>query len=113
MTDPAIRDLRFQIYFDAAEVDRAKSVAEAARKAFALPVGHFRLGPVGPHPRRAVQLTVRPDQFGEVAPWFALNRTGLTVFAHASTGNHLAGLTEHLIWFGPSKSLDLEVLRGL
>jgi DOPA 4,5-dioxygenase len=40
----------------------------------------------------------------------ALNRNGLTIFAHTSTGEDLADHTEHVIWFGPSETLDLSVL---
>ena len=34
-----------------------------------MPVGHYHLRPVGPHPRGSVQLTVPADQFGEFAQW--------------------------------------------
>ena len=40
----------------------------------------------------------------------ALNREGLTIFAHTSTGEDFADHTEHVIWFGPSEALDLSVL---
>ena len=67
MTDPRIRDFHFHIYFDADEVDRARALAEAAARAFPLPVGHFHTRRVGPHPRGSVQLTVPVERFGEVA----------------------------------------------
>ena len=109
MTDPTIRDFHFHIYFDAEEVDRAKAVAAAAAGAFQLPVGHFHTRPVGPHPRGSVQLTVPVDGFGDVARWFTLNRDGLTIFAHASTGDDRADHSDHVIWFGPSEALDLSL----
>ena len=102
-----IRDFHAHLYFDPGEVDRAKAVAAAAREKFGVPVGHFHLAPIGPHPRGSCQLTVRPEQFGEFAQWAVLNRDGLTIFAHASTGDHRADHTEHVIWFGPSEALDL------
>jgi len=49
------------------------------------------------------------DKFGEVAQFLALRRDGLTIFAHAETGNDLADHTEHVIWFGPSEPLDLSI----
>ena len=76
---------------------------------FGIPVGHFHTKPVGPHPRGSCQLTVRPDQFGDFAQWIALNRKGLTIFAHTSTGEDFADHTEHVIWFGPSETLDLSI----
>jgi DOPA 4,5-dioxygenase len=39
-----------------------------------------------------------------------LNRDGLTIFAHTSTGEDLADHTEHVIWFGTSEPLELSVL---
>jgi DOPA 4,5-dioxygenase len=64
---------------------------------------------VGPHPRGSVQLTVQPEDFGEFAQWAALNRRGLTIFAHAETGDDRADHTDHVIWFGPSEPLDLSI----
>ena len=54
-------------------------------------------------------MTVQPDQFGDVAKWLALNRAGLTVFAHASTGDDRTDHTHNVIWFGPSETLDLSI----
>jgi len=65
------------------------------------------LRPVGPHPRGSCQLTVPTALFGEVAGWLALNRDGLTVFAHTSTGDDRADHSQHVIWFGPSETLNL------
>lgn len=109
MTEPTIRDFHAHIYFDAGEVDRARALGAAAQQRFEVPVGHYHLRPVGPHPRGSVQLTVPAEQFGEVARWLALNRAGLTVFAHANTGDDLADHTEHVIWFGPSEPLNLSI----
>ncbi len=109
MTEPSIRDFHAHIYYDRQEVDRAKRLAAAAHERFGIRVGHFHLNPVGPHPRGSVQLTVPRDQFGHFAQWIALNRAGLTIFAHTSTGEDRADHTEHVIWFGPSEPLDLSI----
>ena len=111
MTDrnAPIHDFHAHIYYDPEEVDRAKSLAAEAQQLFGLPVGPFHLRPVGPHPRGSVQMTVRPDQFGDVAKWLAVNRAGLTIFAHASTGDDRTDHTHNVIWFGPSETLDLSI----
>ncbi|QNM82692.1 DOPA 4,5-dioxygenase family protein [Sphingomonas sabuli] len=109
MTEPAIRDFHAHIYFDADDVGRARALGTAAAERFGIPVGHYHLAPVGPHPRGSVQLTVPPALFGDVAAWLALNRAGLTIFAHASTGDHRADHSNHVIWFGPSETLDLTI----
>jgi aromatic ring-cleaving dioxygenase len=109
MPEPAIRDFHAHIYYDADEVERAKQLAAAVSARFPIAVGHFHLRPVGPHPRGSVQLTVPRDLFGDVAQFLALNRAGLTIFAHAETGEDLADHTRHVIWFGPSEPLDLSI----
>ena len=109
MAEPIIRDFHAHIYFDAPEVERAMALGEAARERFGLAVGHYHLGPVGPHPRGSVQLTVPTGRFGEVAQWLALNRGGLTIFAHASTGDDRADHRDHVVWFGDSEALDLSL----
>ena len=105
----AIRDFHAHIYFDPEQLPEAQAVAAEARERFGVPVGHFHTRPVGPHLRGSVQLTVLPDQFGEFAAWAALNRRGLTIFAHAETGDDLADHSRHVIWFGPSEPLDLGI----
>ena len=104
-----IHDFHAHVYFDADELDQAQLLAGAAATRFGLAVGRFHERPVGPHPRGSVQLSVPTDKFGEVAQWLTLNRGGLTVFAHANTGNDRADHTAHVIWFGPSEPLDLTI----
>jgi aromatic ring-cleaving dioxygenase len=109
MTEPSIQNFHAHIYYDPEEVERAKALAVAAQGRFGVAVGHFHLRPVGPHPRGSCQLTVATEQFGDFAQWAALNRGGLTIFAHTETGDDLADHTEHVIWFGPSEPLDLSI----
>jgi aromatic ring-cleaving dioxygenase len=109
MAESSIRDFHAHIYFDADQLERAQQLAAAAHAKFGVPVGRFHTVPVGPHPRGSCQLTVPPEQFGDFAQWIALNRNGLTIFAHASTGDDRADHTEHVIWFGPSEPLDLSI----
>ncbi|MEO8176675.1 MAG: DOPA 4,5-dioxygenase family protein [Sphingomicrobium sp.] len=102
-----IADFHAHLYYDPAEVDRAKAVAAEAQAQFGVPVGHFHLRPVGPHPRGSCQLTVPTEQFGGFAQWAVLGRDGLTIFAHASTGDDRSDHRDHVIWFGPSETLNL------
>jgi len=107
MTD--IHDFHAHFYYDPAEVDQAKALAVEVQRRFGVRVGHFHLAPVGPHPRGSCQMTVPVDRFGEVAVWLSVNRGGLTIFAHASTGDDLRDHSGNIIWFGPSESLDLTI----
>lgn len=109
MTQATIENFHAHIYYDPSEVERARLLAEAVREQFGVAVGHFHLRPVGPHPRGSVQLTVPTDQFGRVATWLSVNRAGLTIFAHASTGDDKQDHTHNVVWFGPSEELNLSI----
>ena len=109
MNSPSIRDFHAHIYFDASELPAAQKLAAAARERFGIAVGHFHQRPIGPHSRGSVQLTVPTDVFGALATWLAVNRAGLTIFAHASTGDDLRDHSHNVIWFGPSEELNLAI----
>jgi DOPA 4,5-dioxygenase len=109
MTQPAIRDFHAHIYFDANQLPQAQALAAAVQEQFDVPVGHFHQRPVGPHPRGSVQMTVPTDRFGDVASWLAVNREGLTIFAHASTGDDRQDHTHNVVWFGASEPLNLSI----
>ena len=109
MADHSIQNFHAHIYFDPQQLEQAQALGAAARERFAVPVGHFHVAPVGPHPRGSCQLTVPPEQFGDFAQWIVLNRGGLTIFAHATTGDDRADHSHNVIWFGPSEPLDLSI----
>jgi aromatic ring-cleaving dioxygenase len=109
MAESAIHNFHAHIYYDPQEVERARELGAAAQARFGIPIGHFHLRPVGPHPRGSCQLTVPTELFGEVAQWLVMNRGPLTIFAHADTGDDRADHTDHVIWFGPSEPLDLTI----
>lgn len=98
------------VYFDAASRDRARRLCETAGQTFGLSVGRMHDAPVGPHPRGSCQLAFGTAQFGEVVPWLIMNRNGLTVFAHALTGDALTDHTDHVLWLGASEPLNLSAL---
>lgn len=103
----AIRGYHAHIYFDPDQLAEARALAAAASDEFGCPVGHFHTGPVGPHPRGSVQLSLRPEQFQRFAHWAPEARGGLTIFAHGLSGDDLADHTRFVVWFGESESLDL------
>lgn len=104
-----IQDFHAHIYYDPGQVDDARALASEVQERFGIRIGHFHLGPVGPHPRGSVQMTVPTDLFGEVASWLSVNRRGLTIFSHASTGDDRRDHSANIIWFGPSETLDLSI----
>jgi DOPA 4,5-dioxygenase len=42
-----------------------------------------------------------------VLTWLALNRNGLVIFCHPSTGDSLKDHTDHAIWLGAIRPLNL------
>jgi DOPA 4,5-dioxygenase len=98
------------VYFDAADRERAHALCTEAGRTFGLSVGRMHDKPVGPHPRGSCQLAFGPERFDEVVPWLIVNRGGLTVFAHAETGDTMKDHTEHVVWLGPSETLNLAAL---
>ena len=106
----AISEYHAHVYYDAATREQADRLCKAAGERFGVKVGRMHDNPVGPHPRGSCQLTVKTDQFDKVIPWLIENRHGLTVFAHAQTGNALKDHTDHVVWLGPSETLKLSAL---
>jgi DOPA 4,5-dioxygenase len=106
-----IENFHAHVYYDAATRAQALKLCEAAGEKFGIKVGRMHDNPVGPHPRGSCQLTVPKDRFAEVIPWLVLNRGALTVFTHAQTGDPLKDHTAHVIWLGPSETLELSQFR--
>jgi aromatic ring-cleaving dioxygenase len=106
----AIASYHAHVYFDAGDREQARQLCEAAGREFGVTVGRIHDKPIGPHPRGSCQLAFGADKFAAVIPWLILNRNGLTVFAHAETGETLKDHTEHVLWLGPSETLNLSAL---
>ena len=104
-----IHDFHAHIYYDPEQVAAAQALGRKIQRRFGVPLGHFHVRPVGPHPRGSCQGTVPTSQFGEIATWLSVNRDGLTIFAHASTGDDRADHSRNVVWFGPSEPLDLSI----
>jgi DOPA 4,5-dioxygenase len=102
-----IENFHAHVYYDAATRAQALNLCETAGQKFGIKVGRMHDNPVGPHPRGSCQLTIGKEQFSAVIPWLVLNRGDLTVFTHAQTGNARKDHTAHVIWLGPSETLDL------
>ncbi len=97
------------VYFDETTFEQASALCDRAGEQFALSVGRKHQKPVGPHPMWSCQLAFEPNLFGEVIPWLALHREGLTVFIHPETGDNLKDHTDHAIWMGSIEPLNLDL----
>ena len=104
-----IKGYHAHVYFDANTINQARTLCELAAQLFPLKMGRVHERPVGPHPVWSCQLAFGPELIGDVLPWLALNRKGLVVFLHPDTGDDLLDHTDHAIWMGAMRPLDLSV----
>lgn len=109
-TDIRIAGYHAHVYFDAATLDQARALCEAAARRFPLKMGRVHEKPVGPHPDWSCQLAFKASLFAEVVPWLALHRKGLVVFIHPITGQDLIDHRDRAMWMGAVRPLDLSVL---
>ncbi|MEM9216209.1 MAG: DOPA 4,5-dioxygenase family protein [Cyanobacteria bacterium P01_F01_bin.150] len=103
------------VYFGPDTMEQANHLCQQAGQTFSdspylFKVGRMHQRPIGPHPCWSCQLSFDPELFGDVIPWLALNRQGLTVFIHTQTGDDLKDHTDHAIWMGSIEPLRLSVL---
>ncbi|HIE66182.1 MAG TPA: 4,5-dioxygenase [Nitrospiria bacterium] len=106
-----IREFHAPIYYDEKTFEQARLLCEATHEKFGVSVGHMHRKPVGPHPCWSCQLTLSREDFGEVILWLALNRNGLVVFIHPDTGNDVKDHSEHALWMGEIKEINLSFLK--
>lgn len=99
------------VYFDAATIDKARRICEACRDTFGAEMGRMHERPVGPHPDWSCQLKFPHEKFGDVMRWLMLHREGLVVLVHPETGDALTDHTEHAVWLGAVRPLDLSIFK--
>jgi aromatic ring-cleaving dioxygenase len=99
------------VYYDPGTKPVAAQLRDAVARRFAVRLGRWHDAPIGPHPCGSYQIAFAPGLSGELIPWLALNRRGLTVFVHPETGDAIADHSAHVIWLGESRNLDLSALR--
>ena len=74
-------------------------------------LGSWHDEPVGPHPQAMYQVLFASEEFANVVPWLMLNREGLTVLVHPSTGDSYGDHLQRSLWLGRVLKLREEVLR--
>ncbi|MFJ4144846.1 DOPA 4,5-dioxygenase family protein [Pseudomonas sp. NPDC089734] len=109
---PDAQGYHAHVYFDAQTLEQARALCETAAQRFDVQMGRVHERRVGPHPDWSCQLAFGHSQFADVVLWLACNRNGLTVFLHPLTGDELADHTEHAIWMGEIRPLDVSIFKG-
>jgi aromatic ring-cleaving dioxygenase len=113
--DPAlIKDYHAHIYYDPATTrDRAARLRQRVAEKFPqAKLGRWHDELVGPHLRSMYQIAFPTDMLASFLPWLMLNRDGLTILLHPSTGNPYADHTAHAAWLGGTLPLKVEALDG-
>ena len=105
-----IQDYHAHVYYDAASKETAARLRAGVEARFEITMGRWHDKPVGPHPRWSYQIAFKPEVFGALVPWLALNRDGLVIFVHPNTGQDLPDHAERAIWLGEKVTLDLSAL---
>ena len=99
------------VYFDEATMERARDICTRAAEQFGAQMGRMHQRPIGPHPDWSCQLAFGPERSGEIIGWLATNRQGLVILVHPETGDELADHTDHAIWMGAIRPLDVSIFK--
>jgi len=108
---PDVQGYHAHVYFDADTLDQARILCEQATEKFGVKMGRIHERLVGPHVDWSCQLAFGHEQLADVVLWLALNRDGLVILLHPLTGDDLADHTEHAIWMGEVRPLDVGMFR--
>lgn len=110
--DPtAIKGFHAHVYYDPATREAASRVRDGLAERFEVELGRWHDKPIGPHPQSMYQVKFAPDQFGKLVPWLMLNREGLDILVHPSTGDDVRDHTDQALWLGEKLALNIEFLR--
>lgn len=101
----------FHLYFSPEQFDLASEIANKLATTFKVPVGRVWDRPVGPHPVNSCQITVKREQFEEIAAWLLKNRQGLDVFIHPEGDDDLVDHRDHIMWIGRSYEIKLDIFK--
>ncbi|MCH7487931.1 MAG: DOPA 4,5-dioxygenase family protein [Proteobacteria bacterium] len=111
MTTPAIKAFHAHVYYHGATKEKAARLYSAVEETFDVLMGHWHDNPIGPHPMGSYQITFTPGKFGDLVPWLAFNRDGLSILIHPDTGDDIPDHTDRALWLGQKLDLDIGALR--
>lgn len=106
-----VKNFHAHIYYDSETREAAARVRQGLAAGFNVQLGSWHDGPVGPHLNGMYQAIFSPEEFGKVVPWLMLNREGLSVLVHPSTGNGYRDHLENSLWLGEKLKLNERALR--
>lgn len=98
MSTPAIKAFHAHVYYHGATKEKAARLYSAVEETFDVLMGSY-------------QITFTPGKFGDLVPWLAFNRDGLSILIHPDTGDDIPDHTDRALWLGQKLDLDIGALR--
>ena len=111
MSERIVKGYHAHIYYDPKRTRAAAEKVRAGLAQFNVQLGSWHDAPVGPHLDAMYQALFSNDEFGKVVPWLMLNREGLSVLVHPSTGDGYGDHLDRSLWLGERLKLNEEALR--
>jgi len=108
---PKIKGFHAHVYYDPETKEAAQRVREGLSR-FAVQLGSWHDELVGPHLKSMYQVAFAPEEFGKVVPWLMLNREGLDVLVHPSTGDGKGDHLDRSLWLGTKLGVNVSVFSG-
>lgn len=111
MSERVIKGYHAHIYYDPKTSRGAAEKVRAGLAHFNVQLGSWHDQPVGPHLDAMYQAVFANEEFGKVVPWLMLNREGLSVLVHPSTGDGYGDHLERSLGLGERLQLNETVLK--
>jgi aromatic ring-cleaving dioxygenase len=108
-----IKEFHAHVYY---HDDKSREIAANIRTYteinFDVTMGRWRDQPVGPHPTPMFQIAFAPSVFEDIVPWLMLNRDGLSILVHPSTGDDVVDHRDSPLWLGEKLALNIGFLEA-
>ncbi len=111
MSEPVVKGYHAHIYYDPKISRETAARVRAGLAKFNVQLGSWHDEPVGPHLDAMYQALFSAEEFGKVVPWLMLNREGLSVLVHPSTGEAYGDHLVRSLWLGERLQLNETALR--
>jgi aromatic ring-cleaving dioxygenase len=105
-----IKGYHAHIYYDPATKAAAARVREGLSR-FNVQLGSWHDELVGPHLKPMYQVVFDTEEFGKVVPWLMLNREGLDILVHPSTGDGKGDHLDRSLWLGTKLGVNLKAFK--